>query len=75
VALEAAIDAEVDQFRAFLDELDPTDFIETTATERAPDTIDDSNPLGDARPADDIADDIADGVIENSTEDETDDSV
>lgn len=32
-ALEAAIDAEVDQFRAFLDELDPTDFIDTTATE------------------------------------------
>ncbi len=33
LALDAAIDAEVDQFRAFLDELDPTDFIETTATE------------------------------------------
>ncbi len=28
VAIEAAIDAEVDQFRAFLDELDPTDFID-----------------------------------------------
>jgi bifunctional DNase/RNase len=39
VALEAAIDAEVDQFRAFLDELDPTDFVETTATE--PDGVDD----------------------------------
>ena len=35
VAIEAAIDAEVDQFRAFLDELDPTDFIDTTATERS----------------------------------------
>ena len=33
VALDAAIDAEVDQFRAFLDELDPTDFIDTTATD------------------------------------------
>lgn len=32
-ALEVAIDAEVDQFRAFLDELDPTDFIDATATE------------------------------------------
>jgi bifunctional DNase/RNase len=33
-ALEVAIDAEVDQFRAFLDELDPTDFIDATATEK-----------------------------------------
>lgn len=32
-AIDAAIEAEVDQFRAFLDELDPTDFIDTTATE------------------------------------------
>jgi uncharacterized protein len=32
-ALDVAIDAEVDQFRAFLAELDPTDFIDTTATE------------------------------------------
>jgi bifunctional DNase/RNase len=30
---ELAIDAEVDQFRAFLAELDPTDFIDTTATD------------------------------------------
>lgn len=30
---ELAIDAEVDQFRAFLDELDPADFIDTTATD------------------------------------------
>jgi hypothetical protein len=36
-ALDAAIDAEVDQFRAFLDELDPTDFIDTTATETSDD--------------------------------------
>jgi len=49
VALEAAIDAEVDQFRAFLDELDPTDFIETTATE--PDNLDDEPEDGpDATP-------------------------
>ncbi len=31
--IAAAIDAEVDQFRAFLDELDPADFIDTTATD------------------------------------------
>ena len=34
---ELAIDAEVDQFRAFLAELDPTDFIDTTATETTSD--------------------------------------
>jgi bifunctional DNase/RNase len=39
---ELAIDAEVDQFRAFLDELDPTDFIDTTATE----TTSDDEPDG-----------------------------
>jgi uncharacterized protein len=33
LALEAAIDAEVDEFRSFLDDLDPADFIDTTATE------------------------------------------
>ncbi len=45
-AIEAAIDAEVDQFRAFLDELDPTDFIDTTATdgEPQPDDPDDVQP-------------------------------
>ncbi len=32
-ALEAAIDADVDQFRAFLAELEPADFIDTTATD------------------------------------------
>ena len=32
-ALDAAIDAEVDQFRALLDEFDPSDFIDTTATD------------------------------------------
>ena len=47
VAVEAAIDAEVDQFRAFLDELDPTDFIDTTATERLPDTDDTGDDDGD----------------------------
>jgi bifunctional DNase/RNase len=46
-ALDAAIDAEVDQFRAFLDELDPTDFIDTTATDP------DDDPLADDTPADD----------------------
>ncbi len=47
LAIETAIDAEVDQFRAFLDELDPTDFIDTTATE-IPDAggdDDDNNPF------------------------------
>jgi len=46
-ALDAAIDAEVDQFRAFLDELDPTDFIDTTATdadEVVPDVADEVDP-------------------------------
>lgn len=38
VAIETAIDAEVDQFRAFLAELDPTDFIDTTATDSDDDT-------------------------------------
>jgi uncharacterized protein len=38
VALDVAIDAEVDQFRAFLAELDPTDFIDTTATEASDDS-------------------------------------
>jgi bifunctional DNase/RNase len=32
-AIDAAIDAEVDQFRALLDGLNPSDFIETTATD------------------------------------------
>lgn len=32
-AIDAAIDAEVDQFRALLAEFDPSDFIDTTATE------------------------------------------
>lgn len=59
VAIEAAIDAEVDQFRAFLAELDPDDFIETTATEVGGDSPDaeasgtDAAPSpGDAAPAD-----------------------
>ena len=39
---ELAIDAEVDQFRAFLAELEPTDFIDTTATDTtATDTTED----------------------------------
>lgn len=33
LALEAAIDATVDEFRSFLDDLDPADFIDATATE------------------------------------------
>jgi bifunctional DNase/RNase len=33
LALEAAIDAEVDEFRSFLDHLAPDDFIDTTATD------------------------------------------
>ena len=37
LALDVAIDAEVDQFRAFLAELDPSDFVDTTATD-TPDT-------------------------------------
>ena len=45
-ALDAAIDAEVDQFRAFLDELDPTDFIDTTATETETD-VDPDNETPD----------------------------
>jgi bifunctional DNase/RNase len=44
LALEAAIDAEVDQFRAFLDELDPTDFIDTTATDPDADADADADP-------------------------------
>jgi len=40
---ELAIDAEVDQFRAFLDELDPTDFIDTTATDTT-DTLPETGP-------------------------------
>jgi uncharacterized protein len=41
---QVMIDAEVDQFRAFLAELDPVDFIDTTATD-TPDTPD--TPDGD----------------------------
>lgn len=45
-ALEAAIDADVDQFRAFLAELDPADFIDTTATDTtATDPDDEPDPL------------------------------
>ena len=44
LAIEAAIDAEVDQFRTFLDELDPTDFIDTTATDADPDPNPNPNP-------------------------------
>ena len=46
--IDTAIDAEVDQFRAFLDELDPTDFIDTTATE----TSDDDDAGGDGATGD-----------------------
>jgi bifunctional DNase/RNase len=42
---ELAIDAEVDQFRAFLAELEPTDFIDTTATDTTEtDTTEDDAP-------------------------------
>jgi len=44
LAVKVAIDAEVDQFRAFLDELDPTDFIDTTATDTtAPESSDEGD--------------------------------
>jgi hypothetical protein len=52
-ALDAAIDAEVDQFRAFLDELDPDDFIDTTAIETSADPADiDADADNDADPDD-----------------------
>lgn len=41
LAIEAAIDAEVDEFRSFLDHLDPDDFIDTTATDADGDHTDD----------------------------------
>jgi bifunctional DNase/RNase len=55
-AIDTAIDAEVDQFRAFLDELDPTDFIDTTATE----TRDDDDAGGDGATGDDERDEGGD---------------
>ena len=73
VALETAIDAEVDQFRAFLDELDPTDFIDTTATETSADAVIDSDPAIDSDPVTDgdpvIDDDAADGSPDGSPDD------
>ena len=61
LALDAAIDAEVDQFRAFLDELDPTDFIDTTATEATSDGTtgtDEGDGEADATETDGPPDDI-----------------
>jgi len=66
VVLEAAIDAEVDQFRAFLDELDPTDFIDTTATEASSDAVIEGDPVIDDDTADDRADEAPDGPTDNS---------
>jgi hypothetical protein len=57
-ALDAAIDAEVDQFRAFLDELDPDDFIDTTAIETSADPDD-----NDADADNDIDPDDADPTL------------
>src|SRR6056297_1519679 len=56
-ALEMAIEAEVDEFRAFLDELDPADFIDTTATEAT------TGEASDADPAE-RADNDADGPLD-----------
>jgi hypothetical protein len=57
-ALDAAIDAEVDQFRAFLDELDPDDFIDTTAIETSADPDDnDADADNDIDPDDADPDD------------------
>jgi len=61
---ELAIDAEVDQFRAFLDELDPTDFIETTATDTT---------SGDITGADSAVDDVV-ADDEDDEDDEASDS-
>jgi bifunctional DNase/RNase len=47
LALEAAIDAEVDEFRSFLDDLDPADFIDTTATDTSDASGDASSNDGD----------------------------
>ena len=53
-ALDAAIDAEVDQFRALLAELDPSDFIDTTATDATGSAVDSGDAGGSA--ADDADD-------------------
>jgi uncharacterized protein len=76
LALEAAIDAEVDEFRSFLDDLDPVDFIDTTATETssgadragaddglgATDGTGDGGPGSPAGDDDERRDDTADGA-------------
>jgi len=53
LAIEAAIDAEVDEFRAFLDDLDPRDFIDTTATETSATAVDPTS--GDAAAIETVA--------------------
>jgi bifunctional DNase/RNase len=45
---QTAIEAEIDQFRAFIAELEPADFIDTTATDTAPpDELDGPDTGGD----------------------------
>jgi len=71
--LDAAIDAEVDQFRAFLDELDPVDFIDTTATETtAVDATSDDAPVDDAAGADEPADETSDDAPVDDTRGDAD---
>jgi bifunctional DNase/RNase len=66
LAIEAAIDAEVDEFRSFLDDLDPADFIDTTATDKtAPDTTG-TETAGDGRDADVVDDETDDGPSDPS---------
>jgi bifunctional DNase/RNase len=69
-ALDAAIDAEVDQFRAFLDELDPTDFIDTTATDTT--ATDTDTTATDTTATDTTAIDIDTTTSDDLGDDDTD---